>query len=81
MLSCPRCKEFDYHRSHAKTDYERLRKIIFKQRKYRCHSCGYVGWEKSRSLDKRSVLKTVFLYATVILIAMLVGILSRSFLM
>lgn len=81
MLPCPQCKQFNYHRSHTKSDYDRFRKFVFRQRKYRCHDCGYIGWEKSRSLDKRSTLKAMLVYAVVIVLATIVGLLTRSLLM
>jgi len=81
MLPCPQCGEYHYHRSHTKNDYERIRRFVLKQRKYRCHKCGYKGWEKTRSLDKGSLVKSLVLYGAVIVIAVIVGFLTKSFLM
>jgi predicted RNA-binding Zn-ribbon protein involved in translation (DUF1610 family) len=78
---CPRCKEYHYHRSHTRNLYERLRRRAFKQRPYRCHSCGYRGWEKTSSLNRQFSGRTFLLYLAILAIAIIAGLLAKSVLM
>ena len=78
---CPECGEYHYHKSHSKNFYERVRKILLKQRFYRCHRCGYRGWEKRISLSEKFTFKCLIIYIVIIILASFVGILCKSLLL
>jgi ribosomal protein L44E len=81
MRTCPKCGEYHYHKSHSKNFYERTRKKILNQRRYRCHRCGYRGWERRFSIGhEKLTLKKALIYLLVIVIASFVGIIFKSIL-
>jgi transposase-like protein len=46
MLQCPQCGSASaVHRSAARTWWERWRKLLTQKRPYRCHACGWRGWD------------------------------------
>lgn len=46
MLQCPTCGSGGaVHRSSARTWWERWRKRLTEKRPYRCHACGWRGWD------------------------------------
>jgi predicted RNA-binding Zn-ribbon protein involved in translation (DUF1610 family) len=74
---CPKCGEYHYHKSHSKNYVERLRKIVLKERSYRCHQCGYRGMERKVNISKKFTKKHLLYYSGVFLTAILVGILCQ----
>jgi len=45
---CPGCRSSNVHRSHAQTLLERARRSVSHKRLFRCHSCGWRGWQIPR---------------------------------
>jgi nucleoside-diphosphate-sugar epimerase len=43
--TCPACHGSDVHRSRARSFAERLTKSISDERLFRCHGCGWRGWQ------------------------------------
>lgn len=74
---CPNCGEYHYHKSHSRNFYERIRKLLLKQRVYRCHRCGYRAWERKTTLSRKLTLKKVLLYIVVLIISSLFGMLFK----
>jgi hypothetical protein len=44
--TCPTCQGSDVHRSHARSFAERMRKSMTHERLFRCHGCGWRGWQE-----------------------------------
>lgn len=44
LLPCPVCSTYHFYRSSIKNLVEKIRTLIFFQKPYRCHECGYRGW-------------------------------------
>jgi hypothetical protein len=43
--TCPACRGTDVHRSRTRSLAERLRKSMTHERLFRCHACGWRGWQ------------------------------------
>ena len=78
---CPQCGEYNYHKSHSKNIFERAKKVLLKQRIYRCHRCGYREWERRIAISKGLTLQRFLFYIGVIIIASFIGMLCEFFLM
>ena len=74
---CPKCGEYHYHKSHSKNKWEHLRKRLLNQRVYRCHMCGYRGWEKKRSISRTMTPRTIVTYVLVGIVASFIGYLCQ----
>ena len=81
ILQCPKCGEYNLHKSHSKNRYETIRKMLLNQRTYRCHSCNYRGWERRRRQGDKLTLKKVLLYFAVFIIASFVGLIIKTILL
>jgi len=81
MLACPECGKYQFHKSHTKNSYERFRKFFFRQRPYRCHSCGYRGWVSQSVLKPKKTLKDWLIYVVVLIVAILVSLFLKNFLL
>ena len=78
FLPCPKCGDYDYHKSHTRNGFEYLRQIILPQRPYRCHNCNYRGWIFVKTDRKKLSTKTILLYLGVFVISVLVGLIIGS---
>ena len=81
QLPCPKCGAHEFHKSHTRGYYEKLRKNLFHQQPYRCHQCGYRGWISASFLKPRKTLKDRLIYLFVLLIAIFVSLLLKNFLL
>jgi DNA-directed RNA polymerase subunit RPC12/RpoP len=48
MTQCPKCKSENIHRSRPRARWEKWRKKITGKRPFRCHECGWRGWDIDR---------------------------------
>ena len=80
MISCPKCGEYSFHKSHTKTSYEKLRKSLIRQQPYRCHKCGYRSWIARSVLKPKPSPKRILIYVGVFVLAILFSMLLKSFL-
>ena len=46
MLTCRQCQSDKIRRSRTRNTWEWVRKEITHKRPYRCHACGWRGWER-----------------------------------
>jgi len=80
MISCPKCGEYSFHKSHTKSFYEKTRKKIFRQQPYRCHKCGYRSWVARSILKPKPSPKRILIYVGVFLLAIIFSMLLKNFL-
>ena len=73
FIVCPKCDSEEYHRSHPRNSYEKLRKAILRQRPYRCHECAYRGWVTIKSIRPKLTGKRVAFYMLVLFLAAIIG--------
>ncbi len=81
MIPCPVCGKYQFHKSHTRNFKEKARKFILHQRPYRCHNCGYRGWISQRALKPKKTIKDYLIYVAVLIIAILVSLFMRNFLL
>ena len=81
MIPCPSCGKYRYHKSHTRNIYERMRRLLLRQSPYRCHECGYRGWVSKSLLKKKTTLKEFLLYLVIFIIAVLVGMIMKRFML
>ena len=80
LLPCPACGKYHFHKSHTKNFYEKSRKKILSQHPYRCHNCGYRTWTKSSILKPKATFKQALIYFIVFVVAVLISIILKNFL-
>jgi predicted nucleic-acid-binding Zn-ribbon protein len=80
-LPCPRCGEFRFHKSHAKTYFNKLKKLIIRKRPYRCHQCGYKTWVKSSILKSKTTIRDLLVYLAVFIIAVIMSLFLKKYLL
>lgn len=78
LLACPNCGEFEYHKSHSRNIFERIRKTFLHQRPYRCHNCNFRGWILIKVATANLSTKNVVLYFSVLIISIVVGLIVGS---
>jgi len=81
IYPCPKCGEFHFHKSHTRNLYERLRKVIFNQRIYRCHKCGYRGWGRYKVINRTISPKKILLYVLVLFISVFFSFIIKAYLL
>lgn len=81
MMPCPVCGKYRFHKSHTRNIREKLRKHFLHQQPYRCHACGYRGFVSRAVLKSKKDAKQYLLYLAVIIIAIIVSILMRRFML
>jgi len=77
IYPCPECGEYHYYKSHSRNLYERIRKKLLKQQLYRCHRCGYRGWEKILN-DQNFTSENYIVYFIVAVAAFFFGLLFKA---
>lgn len=48
MTRCPACSSIRIYPSRLRSAMERVRRALTDRQPYRCHACGYRGWNEIR---------------------------------
>lgn len=48
MTRCPACSSVRIYPSRLRSAMERVRRALTDKQPYRCHACGYRGWNEIR---------------------------------
>lgn len=78
---CPKCGEYNLYRSHSKNVVERSLKSLLPLKIYRCHNCSWRGWLNKKRASKKATLKMLIFYGVVGILALIVALMLKGFLM
>jgi len=73
-ISCPKCGQYDFHRSRPRTIWELIKRNILQLKIYRCHNCDYREWVTIKEINPKVYKKGVFFYFYILAISIIIGL-------